>query len=260
MSTILLIPEPGTDPDSVKPLHDELYANGHDLVRVTLPVRCAGKSLPLNDLVCGVHHIIDTLEPHDLPVLIGHGMGGLIAQIVASQRTTGPVVLLNSIAPAGISHLHFQMTSVGLFRFLSPIFRHRPAVNASKISAPIFIISGARDTVVPPKVALALNTLYSQADYERVDDLGHDIFSETGAARVVSDVTEWIESMVNKWAVFPLSESKIVVHERRTHHDAPAFGSIDSGSVPDHESTHPRFTVRREERTSLEAQRDSKAS
>jgi pimeloyl-ACP methyl ester carboxylesterase len=260
MSTILLIPEPGTDPDSMKPLHDELYANGHDLIRVALPVHCEGKSLTLNDLVCGVHHIIDTLDPDSPPVLIGHGMGGLIAQIVASQRVTGPVVLLNSMAPAGISHLHFQMTSASLRRFLSPVFRHRPAVKASRISAPIFIISGARDTVIPPKVALELNGLYSQADYESIDDLGHEVFNEPGAGRIIRDITGWIEAMVNKWAVFPLSESKIVIHERRTHHDVPAFGSIDSGSVPDHDPAHPRFSVRRRESSALNAHRDSKAS
>lgn len=39
------------------------------------------------------------------PVLVGHSMGGLVAQMVASRVEVAGLVLLNSVAPAGVNHI-----------------------------------------------------------------------------------------------------------------------------------------------------------
>lgn len=65
------------------------------------------KEFSFLDYVETIHDYINNLprlEDREI-ILIGHSMGGLIAQKVAEQTRVAGVVLLNSVAPSGVNHI-----------------------------------------------------------------------------------------------------------------------------------------------------------
>ncbi len=61
--------------------------------------------------------LLDLDEP---PILMGHSMGGLLAQILASRRLAKALVLLTPASPRGINALTFSVIRC----FLRPLFRY----------------------------------------------------------------------------------------------------------------------------------------
>jgi len=50
-------------------------------------------------------------QAHDVqPIIIGHSMAGLVAQIVAEQKQMSKLILLNSAAPVGISNFSLDLS------------------------------------------------------------------------------------------------------------------------------------------------------
>ena len=109
---IILIHGMWSSSDSMRPVADHLSAKGYQVHCRDLPHRhrvaegaesaqpLAGLSIrSYVDNVCGY---IDSLELEQPPILLGHSMGGLIAQLVATRRETSGLVLLASAPPAGI--------------------------------------------------------------------------------------------------------------------------------------------------------------
>ncbi|MBI5037817.1 MAG: alpha/beta hydrolase [Candidatus Kerfeldbacteria bacterium] len=82
-------------------------------------------SLSINDYVAIVHDALDRIQSEYgvVPVLCGHSLGGLIAQVVASKRAIPAVVLIASVAPFGIRNIGWYWTA-HLPRYTPQIFKH----------------------------------------------------------------------------------------------------------------------------------------
>ena len=262
MSTILLIPGMWSHPGAVKPLQDALTQKGHEVIVVTLPGgRDAEKSLDPAELdrsswadsVAAVHRALDQLKPGTLPLLIGESTSGLIVQMVASQRGTGPLVLLNSPAPGGMQRcLPFLLVS-----FLKQAFGHSfrrafwemnfPAcrsentgIDSSKITVPVLIVSGAKDRIIPRPVSLRLFQLYPQADYQRFAVSGHWICQGEGSERIFGDIGDWIEALEDSDSpvAFPATKEDDTAR-RGLHHQAPSLPALPPVVIPAAKGARP---------------------
>ena len=161
------------------------------------------------------------------PVLIAHSMGGLAAQLYASAHEVGALVLLTPVVPSNVGatphelpigdmdapwgppppDLARQMFFRGLddmqaahfYALLVPesplrvyeATRWSLAVDATKLTAPILIVSGALDILTPPETGAALAALYG-ATYQLEPAHGHNVLLGEGARRIAEDVIAWV--------------------------------------------------------------------
>src|SRR6202042_133073 len=65
------------------------------------------------------------------------------------------------------------------------------AVDATKLTAPILIVSGALDILTPPETGAALAALYG-ATYQLEPAQGHNVLLGEGARRIAEDVIAWV--------------------------------------------------------------------
>jgi pimeloyl-ACP methyl ester carboxylesterase len=65
------------------------------------------------------------------------------------------------------------------------------AVDATKLTAPILIVSGALDILTPPETGAALAVLYG-ATYQLEPAHGHNVLLGEGARRIAEDVIAWV--------------------------------------------------------------------
>jgi pimeloyl-ACP methyl ester carboxylesterase len=215
--------------------HAAVYAAaGYDVH--ALNWRGRGGSEPLDDDVFVNMSIADVVDDIDTvarcfgmpPVLIGHSMGGLAAQLYASAHEVSALVLLTPGVPSNVGAIPIelrigdmnspwgppppdvarQMFFQGLddmqaahFNALlvpeSPLrvyeaTRWSLAVDATKLTAPILIVSGALDRLTPPKTGAALAALYG-ATYQLEPAHGHNVLLGEGARRIAADVTAWVD-------------------------------------------------------------------
>ncbi|MDP3870848.1 alpha/beta hydrolase [Phenylobacterium sp.] len=93
-------------------VNDLLAARGYDCRSLTLPGHVAGPrqseevgALSIKDYVQAALAFIREQNFSQPPILLGHSMGGLIAQRVAAEINTAALVLLTPAAPAGINSI-----------------------------------------------------------------------------------------------------------------------------------------------------------
>lgn len=68
------------------------------------------------------------------PILVGHSMGGLLAQLVAARVPVDKLVLLSSAAPGGINSWSWSMVrTFGRNLFLFPLWRRVTEVRAANV-------------------------------------------------------------------------------------------------------------------------------
>src|SRR5260221_664798 len=161
------------------------------------------------------------------PVLIAHSMGGLAAQLYASAHEVGALVLLTPVVPSNVGatphelpigdmdapwgppppdlarQMFFQglddMQAAHFYALLVPesplrvyeATRWSLAVDATKLTAPILIVSGALDILTPPETGAALAALYG-ATYQLEPAHGHNVLLGEGARRIAEDVIAWL--------------------------------------------------------------------
>lgn len=98
--------------ETLAPLADGLRAGGHEVHVPTLPDHAPDLN-PAGHVRLGCTSLLDYCAFHEAqldaaghatpPVLIGHSMGGLLAQMIAARRPVSGVVLLAPASPAGIN-------------------------------------------------------------------------------------------------------------------------------------------------------------
>ena len=161
------------------------------------------------------------------PVLIAHSMGGLAAQLYASAHEVGALVLLTPVVPSNVGatphelpigdmdapwgppppdvarQMFFQglddMQAAHFYALLVPesplrvyeATRWSLAVDATKLTAPILIVSGALDILTPPETGAALAAIYG-ATYQLEPAHGHNVLLGEGARRIAEDVIAWV--------------------------------------------------------------------
>lgn len=111
----------------------ELFsARTYDCRLLSLPAHAAGAAQPaavaalsIRDYVQAARDFIAAQNFSQPPVLVGHSMGGLIAQILAAQIQPAALVLLTPAAPRGINALLPKLLGVGLPLFSKPGFWKR---------------------------------------------------------------------------------------------------------------------------------------
>tara|TARA_R110002096_G_scaffold242836_7_gene434698 strand:- start:3171 stop:4001 length:831 start_codon:yes stop_codon:yes gene_type:complete len=116
--------------EAAKPLRQHLESRGHRVHCPTLPGHKAGSTTQVDqlslqdyaDTICG---FIDSKSFETPPVLIGHSMGGLITQMVASRLEINSMVLLNSAGPAGVNHILPTAVATTIGILLKPFFWKR---------------------------------------------------------------------------------------------------------------------------------------
>jgi len=80
----------------------------------------------IHDYAESISRFLDSEALEQPPILLGHSMGGLIAQKVAASRPTGPVILLNPAPPRGINTIYWSAARATLNVLLSPVFWRKP--------------------------------------------------------------------------------------------------------------------------------------
>jgi pimeloyl-ACP methyl ester carboxylesterase len=239
MADIVFIPGLWHSPETVLPLREHCENKGHAFH--VPPVR---GHRSLRRRVRSVEAFILNERFDAPPVVIGHGMGGLIAQLVAAGVETGPLVLMNSPAPArgisgtivmqGLRWLLFSTPSriatpipgwkqscleLGLDGLINPNSLH---VGAGSIAAPILVLSGTQDNLVPLRDAMNLCHHYPQAEFHGFSDHGHWILEEAGRERVFHAMTDWVEALEFYRETTHAGESSIV-EEKQSHHEHPSL-------------------------------------
>lgn len=109
---------------------DCLSEAGHRCVSMDL--RGHGDSMPCDDLGrVSIHDYADDVErvarELDNPIIIGHSMGGLIAQLVALRGVTRGIVLLSPAPPRGIPVLSLKL-AIAQLRYMPAILMSRAVV------------------------------------------------------------------------------------------------------------------------------------
>lgn len=133
MANIVLLHGMWSHPGVAAPLRRHLARRGHlvfapalpgHIRRDPLPPRRLGR-LSLQDYAKRLHACIASQRFDEPPVLVGHSMGGLLAQMLAERTETRGLVLLNSAAPAGTNHIFPSSIRSSLNLLLTPFFWNR---------------------------------------------------------------------------------------------------------------------------------------
>ena len=195
------------------------------------PVRDVGK-VTIAEYVDDALEVARTL---DRPIVVGHSMGGLIAQKVAESGVGRVLVLIASAPPRWIPPVSWlllrrQLKYVKQLLFFEPLvprradadvlmFNRTPveeraadfaklvpesghagfqlsfgveAVNESRVTVPVLVVTGLDDQFVVPRVARALARKY-KAPLKEYRSFAHHIITEPGWEGPCADIIQWVE-------------------------------------------------------------------
>jgi hypothetical protein len=173
------------------------------------------------------------------PIVIGHSMGGLIAQKVAEAGACRAAVFMSAAPPRWIPAMGAVLGRTMIKpRYLKGLLLHRPllptrsdadalmfnrtpledrgrffarlvpesgragfelafgveTVQASRVTAPVLVVTGLDDQFVVPRVARALARKY-HAPLRAYESFAHHIMSEPGWERPAADVVAWLDGV-----------------------------------------------------------------
>lgn len=137
-SPVFLIHGMWSTPDIMGELSDSFSAQGYEVHSLGLPLHVPKNELSttqrkqlarmgISDYVSAILDDIFRVmkdKPGQKPILVGHSMGGLLAQLVAAEIECDKLVLLSSGAPAGINATSLSVLRTfghNLFKF--PLWR-----------------------------------------------------------------------------------------------------------------------------------------
>jgi len=183
------------------------------------------------------------------PIIMGHSMGGLLAQILGSRGLARALVLLTPAPPRGILAIKLSalrgvwsmLTTWGFWRkpcrqtyheaiystmnllppaeqkamydklvfesghavyeiglwFLDP--KKITEVDASRITCPVLVISGARDRLMPPAIVRKIAGKYRDvATYREYANHAHKVIMEPGWEKIAADIADWLDRVLTK--------------------------------------------------------------
>ena len=125
---VLLIHGMWSDGNTLQALRDAFVAQGYQVEAITLPFHrtlaehttASLASLARARLQDYVAFLVEHVQKMDAaPIVVGHSLGGLLAQLLAARVPCERLILLSSAAPAGINGLGwsvFRTLGRNLFR------------------------------------------------------------------------------------------------------------------------------------------------
>lgn len=140
---VLLIHGMWSDGETLHDVRDAFTEQGYQVDAITLPYHRARSSHSAESLASlaratlqdYVEFLVEHVEKmHAAPILVGHSMGGLLAQLTAARVPCDRVILLSSAAPAGINGLGlsvFRTLGANLLRF--PLWRRATVLKLSNV-------------------------------------------------------------------------------------------------------------------------------
>ncbi len=123
------------------------------------------------------------------PILVGHSMGGLLAQQLAARVPVRALILLAPSPPWGVPPTTlFEIMSWGLD------LNHASEVDADAVTAPLLLLTGSEDRINPPSTVARIAALYGErATAEVLDGMGHWLIGEPGWEKLVVRALEWLK-------------------------------------------------------------------
>lgn len=280
MSEIILLHGFWSHPEVTRPLRRHLERHGHRVHALTFPGHDPEDPWPeqklarlsLGDCTAFVRQYIHDQNFSSPPLLMGHSMGGLVAQMVAAEEPASGVILLNSAAPAGINHIlpsairtnwnilttpffwkkavlpnragaHYGLfnrmpvrSAESIYESLVPesgrmfselvfwfLDRSKTTRIEKEIDAPILILTGGMDRIVPSPVGKALHRRYPLATKLCFPASGHWLFHEFGSRRVFAAISDWIETIPER--------RRFIEEQKNAHHDPGLFPSSPTTEI-----------------------------
>lgn len=132
-SPVILVHGMWSTPDALKDVKAAFEDQGYPVHVPRLPYHLpknqlrgeAGKKLAqagVEDYVAAIGECIEQLDQK--PILVGHSMGGLLVQLVASKHACERLILISSAPPAGINGFSWSvMRTFGRNLFLFPMWK-----------------------------------------------------------------------------------------------------------------------------------------
>lgn len=140
-----------------------LSSRTYDCRVLTLPAHTPGGDQPravaalsITDYVEAAARFVDEQGFDQPPVVIGHSMGGLIAQLLAARRAVAALVLLTPAAPAGIHAVTLGMLGLAWHLFARPGFwkrAHRLSPEQVRCVAANGLSAAQQDKLIPTLVS-----------------------------------------------------------------------------------------------------------
>ncbi|MGB2247061.1 MAG: alpha/beta hydrolase [Alcanivorax sediminis] len=163
---VLLIHGMWSDGETLHEVRDAFIDQGYTVDSVTLPFhrpRAEHSSASLASLARArlqdyVEYLVDHVQKMGAaPIVVGHSMGGLLAQLLAARVACDRLILLSSAAPAGINGLGWSVfRTLGRNLFLFPLWRSATSLGLANVQ---YGIGNAQSEVVQREI-------YSTCSYE----------------------------------------------------------------------------------------------
>lgn len=236
---------------TLAPLQQALESRGYPVFTPTLPLHpaqgpgelAALGRLSLTDYVQFLESAIADARFSAPPVLIGHSMGGLLAQALAARHPVRACILLAPAPPAGVATLRLDQVWASRSVLLTPAFwrkpqklpdahaerlllgdvepehrarlcaallpesgrvfaeiafwwldrRHATRIDPAALRAPLLVVGGAEDRIIPAAVVRGIAGRYRQSELLMLPGRGHWFFEEPGADEVFARVGSWLD-------------------------------------------------------------------
>ncbi len=220
------------------------YLRHHNVQPTDKPPKGLGKT-SLQDYAADLENEINKLE--EKPIIIGHSMGGLLAQILAARGLAKAAVLITPASPSGINALKWSVIrcfagSILKLKFLG--YPHRPSfraavyammhllpteeqnsiynrlvyesgkaareigfwlldykrasrVNASNVTCPMLVISGAEDRITPVSIVEKVAEKYKHVStHKTFENHAHYIIAEHGWEEIAEFISNWLDQVL----------------------------------------------------------------
>jgi alpha-beta hydrolase superfamily lysophospholipase len=138
-------------------------------------------------------HLIRALHPP--PVIIGHGLGGLVVQILLDRGLGAAGVAIDPAPAEGVRKLPFAMRVLG-----RPAPTHVDLGTAQR--APLLLIAGGKNRIFPAAGTRSSFTRYRESAaitaYQEFPARSHDTIGEPGWEQVADYALRWaVENALN---------------------------------------------------------------
>lgn len=125
-------------------------------------------------------------------IILGHSLGGAVAIDLASRRKCGALIVQSSISSA--REMARRMFHIPFFEFI-PKTRFDSVRKIRKVQAPILIIHGKQDEVVPCSMGGKLfEAAPEPKSFYVIEDAGHNDVLESGGEDYLMRLRSFIES------------------------------------------------------------------